>query len=213
MSLRPIGGVAVYMLSPGHQPLLPGRSRTSTWSPRGAGVAAARAGAARVRRGGDVQRVARIPSPAVPRPGQSARRRRVPWASSRRATRAPVADRLDRLPGTPCRWRAAAHQLQIVELNERDERDIYTLCYHHEPTEDPSRAPTPRPIRAAVRGRLGPVAYLQGTIERCIADVDGYDLDAPAREQILTRLTELWGADRSGSRRSSRWRRRNRLGE
>lgn len=42
-------------------------------------------------------------------------------------------------------------------------------------------------------------------------DLD-FALDAPAREQILTRLAELWERIEAEPK-SSRWRRRNRLGE
>ncbi len=44
----------------------------------------------------------------------------------------PIAARLDRDPLTVPPAELLLTKLQIVELNERDERDIYNLCYHHD---------------------------------------------------------------------------------
>jgi hypothetical protein len=52
----------------------------------------------------------------------------------------------------------------------------------------------------------------EGTIERCVADVDRYELDTPARDQILSRLSGLWGRIEAEPK-TSPWRRRSRLGE
>jgi hypothetical protein len=117
----------------------------------------------------------------------------------------PIAERLDRLPYTVPVAELLLTKLQIVELNERDERDIYTLCYHHELTDDPL-------IAGLCADDWGLWRTCKGTIERCVADVDAYELDAPERDQILSRLSELW--DRiEAEPKTSRWRRRNRLGE
>ncbi|MBV8221639.1 MAG: hypothetical protein JO325_24505, partial [Solirubrobacterales bacterium] len=44
----------------------------------------------------------------------------------------PIAERLDRDPLTVPLAELLLTKLQIVELNERDERDIYNLCFHHD---------------------------------------------------------------------------------
>src|SRR5579862_7380167 len=44
----------------------------------------------------------------------------------------PIADRLDRDPLTIPLAELLLTKLQIVELTDRDERDIYNLCFHHE---------------------------------------------------------------------------------
>src|ERR1700729_72249 len=43
----------------------------------------------------------------------------------------PIAERLDRAPLTVPLAELLLTKLQIVELTERDERDIYNLCFHH----------------------------------------------------------------------------------
>jgi hypothetical protein len=124
----------------------------------------------------------------------------------------PIADRLDRLPYTVPVAELLLTKLQIVELTDRDERDIYTLCYHHELTDDPSSGLDAALIASLCADDWGLWRTCKGTIERCVADVDRYGLDAPTREEILTRLAALW--DRiEAEPKSSRWRRRNRLGE
>jgi hypothetical protein len=51
----------------------------------------------------------------------------------------PIANRLDRDPYTVPVAELLMTKLQIVELNEREERDIYTLCYHHDISVGPGR--------------------------------------------------------------------------
>jgi hypothetical protein len=124
----------------------------------------------------------------------------------------PIADRLDHHPYTVPLAELLLTKLQIVELNERDERDIYTLCYHHELTET-----GPRGIDTAFMARLcgddwGLWRTCRGTIERCLADLGAYELEPAARTQIELRLTGL--AQRlEQAPKTGRWKRRARLGE
>ena len=56
----------------------------------------------------------------------------------------PIADRLDREPMTVPLAELLLTKLQIVQLNERDERDIYNLCFHHPVSATPTLAPRSR---------------------------------------------------------------------
>jgi hypothetical protein len=213
VSLRAIGGVAVYMLSPGHQPLLPRPLKDiDLVTSRGQGGAAGRVLAGLEYVGEEMFNALRGSRRQLFHDPVNQRDVDVFVGDFTMCHTVPVADRLDRLPYTVPVAELLLTKLQIVELNERDERDIYTLCYHHELTEDPSEGLDAALIAQLCADDWGLWRTSKGTIERCVADVDGYDLDAPAREQILTRLGELWERIEAEPK-SSRWRRRSRLGE
>jgi len=121
----------------------------------------------------------------------------------------PIAERLDRDPLTVPLAELVLTKLQIVELNERDERDIYNLCFHHE-------------IGAAgIEGDLiaelcardwGLWRTCTGTIERCRADLNGYALEESERAVIDERLQRLWEAIDAAPK-TSKWRWRAKVGE
>ena len=124
----------------------------------------------------------------------------------------PIADRLDRHPYTVPVAELLLTKLQIVELNERDERDIYTLCYHHEVGAGSSGG-----IESDVVGRLcagdwGLWRTCRGTIERCRGDLDQYELERSARDLIELRLRRLW-EEVDAVPKTGKWKRRSRLGE
>jgi hypothetical protein len=124
----------------------------------------------------------------------------------------PIAGRLDQEPYTVPLAELLLTKLQIVELNERDECDIYTICHHHELTEA-----QPAGIDAAFIARLcaedwGLWRTCQGTIERCVSDIDGYGLAPDARERIVGRLRGLWERIEREPK-PGKWKRRARLGE
>jgi hypothetical protein len=123
----------------------------------------------------------------------------------------PIADRLDRHPYTVPLAELLLTKLQIVEMTERDERDIYSLCFHHELSEDGQGIET-RVIGELCANDWGLWRTCKGTIERCLVDVDRYGLDPPAQELISQRLEELWQRVDAVPK-SGRWKRRSRLGE
>lgn len=124
----------------------------------------------------------------------------------------PIADRLKRHPLTVPLAELLLTKLQIIELNERDERDVYNLSFHH-PISDTE----PDGIEAGFIAGLcaedwGLWRTCTGTIKRCRNDLGNYGLSDADRSLIDGRLAEL--ADRiEAAPKSSRWRRRSRLGE
>jgi hypothetical protein len=124
----------------------------------------------------------------------------------------PIADRLDREPMTVPLAELLLTKLQIVQLNERDERDIYNLCFHHPVSDTDADA-----IEGGVIARLcaadwGLWRTVKGTIARCQDDLGRYELVPDARQLIGERLGELWSQIEAAPK-SGKWRRRNRLGE
>jgi hypothetical protein len=124
----------------------------------------------------------------------------------------PIADRLDRDPFTVPVAELLMTKLQIVELNERDERDIYTLCYHHDVGFGPGYGIESNVIAGLCAGDWGLWRTFQGTIDRCCADLDGYELDGSVREVIESRLRRL-SQEMNAAPKTGRWKRRSRLGE
>jgi hypothetical protein len=124
----------------------------------------------------------------------------------------PIAERLDREPLTIPLAELLLTKLQIVELNERDERDIYNLCFHH----DLSAGGAPG-IEASLIADLcardwGLWRTCKGTIERCRADLAGYELGERERALIAQRLAGLWEAIEAAPK-TSKWRWRARVGD
>jgi hypothetical protein len=124
----------------------------------------------------------------------------------------PIADRLERHPYTVPLAELLLTKLQIVELGERDERDIYSLCYHHEMIDDGDTG-----IEAGVIARLcaedwGLWRTCKGTIERCRSDLELQELEPTARDVIRDRLDQLWNRIEAAPK-SGKWKRRSRIGE
>jgi hypothetical protein len=119
----------------------------------------------------------------------------------------PIAERLDQHPYTVPLAELLLTKLQIVELNERDERDIYTLCFHHPMGE----------LEADVVAELcaadwGLWRTCQGTLQRCQTDLGAYELTPDARAVIEGRLQGLTDALEAAPK-SRKWKRRSRVGE
>jgi hypothetical protein len=206
VTLRALGGVAVYLLSPGHQPLLPRPLKDiDLVTTRGQGSAAGRVLAQLEYVGAEMFNALRGSRRQLFHDPVNQRDVDVFVGEFTMCHAVPIAERLDRLPYTVPVAELLLTKLQIVELNERDERDIYTLCYHHELAEDPL-------IAGLCADDWGLWRTCKGTIERCLADLDRYELDAPTRDQIRTRIEELWERIEAELK-TSRWRRRSRLGE
>ncbi len=101
----------------------------------------------------------------------------------------PIAERLDRDPLTVPRAELLLTKLQIVELNERDERDIYNLCYHHDIGDAGIEADL---ISELCARDWGLWRTCRGTIERCRSDLAGYGLGEREQATIDDRLNRLW---------------------
>jgi hypothetical protein len=213
VTMRAVGGVAVYLLSPEHQPLLPRPLKDiDLVTTRGQGKAAGRVLAQLDYVGEEMFNALRGSRRQLFHDPVNQRDVDVFVGEFTMCHTVPIAERLDRLPYTVPVAELLLTKLQIVELNERDERDIYTLCYHHELTDDPSLGLDAALIAGLCADDWGLWRTCKGTIERCVADMNGYALDAPARDLILTRLEELWQRIEDEPK-TGRWRRRGRLGE
>jgi hypothetical protein len=121
----------------------------------------------------------------------------------------PIAERLEREPLTIPLAELLLTKLQIVELNERDERDIYNLCFHHDLGDGGIEASLIADLCARDWGLW---RTCKGTIERCQADLPGYGLAPQERELIDTRLSRLWELIDAAPK-TSKWRWRARVGE
>jgi len=124
----------------------------------------------------------------------------------------PIADRLERHPYSVPLAELLLTKLQIVELNERDERDIYTLCYHHDVGEGLADGIEADVVASLCAEDWGLWRTCKGTIERCSADIDRYDLEPAVRGRISKRLQRLWEYVEATPK-TGKWRRRSRLGE
>jgi hypothetical protein len=213
VTLRAVGGVAVYLLSPGHEPLLPRPLKDiDLVTSRGQGGAAGRVLAGLDYVGEEMFNALRGSRRQLFHDPVNQRDVDVFVGEFTMCHTVPIAERLDVLPYTVPVAELLLTKLQIVELNERDERDIYTLSYHHELTDDPGSGLDAALIAGLCAEDWGLWRTCKGTIERCVADVDGYGLEAATRDRILTRLAALWERI-DAEPKSSRWRRRSRLGE
>lgn len=124
----------------------------------------------------------------------------------------PISERLDRHPYTVPLAELLLTKLQIVQLNERDERDIYSLLYHHELTETGGEGIETPIIASLCAEDWGLWRTSRGTIERCAADLVNYPLELEERDRISERLKRLWER-LDAAPKTGRWKRRSRLGE
>jgi hypothetical protein len=213
LTIRALGGVAVYILSPGHQPLLPRALKDiDLVTSRKEGGAAGRLLAELNYVGEDMFNALRGSRRQLFHDPVNQRDVDVFVGEFTMCHAVPIAERLDRHPYSVPVAELLLTKLQIVELNDRDERDIYTLCYHHELGDEAGSS-----IDAALIARLcaddwGLWRTCKGTIERCSDDIGQYGLDESARGQILARLAGLWQRIDEEPK-TGRWRRRSRLGE
>jgi hypothetical protein len=124
----------------------------------------------------------------------------------------PIADRLDREPLTVPLAELLLTKLQIVKLTERDQRDIYNLCFHHEVVADGGSG-----IESAIIAELcakdwGLWRTATLTIAHSQERLGDSGLDSDQQALIAARLTALVAAIESASK-SRAWRLRSRVGE
>jgi hypothetical protein len=213
VTVRAVGGVAVYMLSPGLQPLLPRPLKDiDLVAPRKQGNAVGRLLAQLDYVGEEMFNALRGSRRQLFHDPVNQRDVDVFVGEFTMCHTVPVAERLEVHPYTVPVAELLLTKLQIVELGERDERDIYTLCHQHEVGGDPGSSIDATLIARLCADDWGLWRTCRGTIERCLEDVGRYGLEAPARERILARLEELRRRIDEEPK-TSRWRRRSRLGE
>lgn len=124
----------------------------------------------------------------------------------------PISDRLELDPLTVPLAELMLTKLQIVELTERDQRDIFNLAYHHELREGDSTAIEVDYIASLCAKDWGLWRTTRATVERCVTNVGSYGLEAEVTERITVRLTSLWKRIDEAPK-STKWKLRNRVGD
>jgi hypothetical protein len=124
----------------------------------------------------------------------------------------PITDRLEHDPLTIPLAELLLTKLQIVELNETDQRDIYNLTYHHDVTSGDRTGIEGDFIASLCAKDWGLWRTSKATIERCRTNLAAYDLDAGASALITRRLEDLWALIENAPK-TARWRLRSRVGD
>lgn len=124
----------------------------------------------------------------------------------------PITDRIDLHPLTVPLAELLLTKLQIVELTERDQRDIYNLVYHHEVMSVEGDGIEATYVAEICARDWGLWRTAKKTIDRANDNVAEYDLPADAADQITRRLAELWSEIEKAPK-SARWKLRSRVGE
>jgi hypothetical protein len=124
----------------------------------------------------------------------------------------PITERLERDPITIPLAELLLTKLQIVELTERDQRDIYSLCYHHQVSNGDGSEIEGDYVAEVCAKDWGLWRTAKATIERCKTNVAGYGLEQPAVNLIVERLDLLWTGIEAAPK-TARWRLRSRVGD
>jgi hypothetical protein len=119
----------------------------------------------------------------------------------------PIADRLELEPLTVPLAELMLTKLQIVELTERDQRDIYNLIYHHDIDDLEAGY-----IAGLCARDWGLWRTTKATIERCLANMGSYALAPKAASTIAERLKALWKRIEDAPK-TTKWKLRNRVGD
>src|SRR6202521_3538884 len=124
----------------------------------------------------------------------------------------PLMDRLDREPLTIPLAELLLTKLQIVQLNERDQRDIYNLILHHHLSDGDGTGIETDYIAGLCAKDWGLWRTCKATIERCAENLAGYSLPEDSSRLIAERLASLWQRIEAAPK-SAKWRIRSRVGD
>jgi Uncharacterised nucleotidyltransferase len=103
-------------------------------------------------------------------------------------------------------------KLQIIEVNEKDIRDMVLLLYGHDVADHDDDAVNGARIAELCGSDWGLWRTITANLERCRSHVDDYDLPADARERIGARFDAI--LERIEAEPKSRgWRMRAKIGE
>jgi hypothetical protein len=103
-------------------------------------------------------------------------------------------------------------KLQIVQLNEKDQRDIFALLHDHPVTDHDRDAINVSVVAQACAGDWGLWRTTQGTLSRSRESLGNYELTDEQRTRVQGGLDELEGSIEREPK-SRRWRWRARIGE
>ena len=124
----------------------------------------------------------------------------------------PIAGRLDQQPMTIPLAELLLTKLQIVQLTERDIRDIYSMAYHHAVSAGDGSGIEGDFIADLCAKDWGLWRTCTSTIEQSLARLPDYGLGAEASDVIAARLSALLKAIEQAPK-TSRWKLRSRVGD
>src|SRR5256885_2771676 len=124
----------------------------------------------------------------------------------------PIVDRLEREPLTIPLAELLLTKLQIVELTERDQRDIYNLTYHHAISNGDGTGIEANYVAEVCARDWGLWRTTKTTLERCQSDIGRHGMDTAARDCIGQRLAQLWTRIEAEPK-TGKWKLRNRVGD
>jgi hypothetical protein len=124
----------------------------------------------------------------------------------------PVADRLELDPVTVPLAELLLTKLQVVELNEKDQRDILALLYHHSVGDSDSDVINGGRIAALCSGDWGLWRTCKLNLERTADALPSYAFSDDERELVADRVRLLWRMVEEVPK-SHRWRLRDRIGD
>ena len=124
----------------------------------------------------------------------------------------PIAGRLDQQPMTIPLAELLLTKLQIVQLTERDIRDIYSMAYHHPVSAGDGSGIEGDFIADLCAKDWGLWRTCTSTIEQSLARLPDYGLGAEASDVIAARLSALLKAIEQAPK-TSRWKLRSRVGD
>lgn len=103
-------------------------------------------------------------------------------------------------------------KLQVVELNEKDQRDILALFHHHAVGDTDDDAINGSRIAQLCSADWGLWRTCKLNLERTIDALPSYAFAAEERDVIAGRVRQLWDTIEQAPK-SSRWRMRDRVGD
>jgi hypothetical protein len=124
----------------------------------------------------------------------------------------PVADRLELDAVTVPLAELLLTKLQVIELNEKDQRDILALLYHHSVGDNDSDVINGTRIAALCAADWGLWRTCKLNLERTVDALPSYAFSDDGRELISERVRRLWSMIEAAPK-SGRWRLRERIGD
>jgi Uncharacterised nucleotidyltransferase len=124
----------------------------------------------------------------------------------------PIADRLHLDPDTVPLAELLLTKLQIVQLNEKDLRDIWAILYEHDVADHDDDVVNAAYVAGLLAGDWGLWRTSRQTVETARAHLDDAPLGVAERKLLDDRLERLWVRVEAEPK-SLRWRGRAKVGE
>jgi len=211
--MRALGGVAVFLQAPGGQPRLPRRVKDIDLAvARGSGKAASGVLSHAAYVADEMFNALRGSRRLLYHDPRNGRHVDVFVGEFSMCHEIPLTARLERDPLTVPREELLLSKLQIIELTENDQLDIYNLMYHHDVGEQEG-AGISSPFVAALCARdWGLWRTCQLNIGRSLEKLAGSGLEPAEQKVVADRLESLRGRI-DAEPKSRRWRMRSQLGD